>query len=448
MKKIITIFLIFVFILSVSFIGISCKREDTSAGGITQVDKAKESKETSSSVKRKIVLWYIEAGNSPKIIQGSADRFMAANPDVEVECVSILDDALKTKLKVAMGAGSPPDIFSHWTGGPMVEYIKSGQIADITEMMNKDNYKDYFLNAGINQATYDNKIWAVPVEDIAIAVIYYNKQIFKDLNITAPKTYDELLNIIEVIKSAGKIPFALANKTKWTGSMYYMYIVDRLGGPDIFRKAANREGGSFEDPVFIKAGKMVQDLVKIDAFNEGFNGMDWDTGQSRTLMYSGDAVMELMGTWNESTVLAENPEFSKNNLDFFPFPAVKDGQGNPSDVVGSVGQNFYSISSKCKYPEDAFHLIQFLIDEESVKERVADKRIPPIKGFKPDDPMMQKIFNLLEAATSVQLWYDQYLPPELGEVHLDTVQALMGLGMTPEEAAKTQEDAAKKFYKE
>ena len=442
MKKIMIVTLLVVFMVSILFIGISCKKEVAPAEGAEEVASAEKVE------KKKIVFWHIHTlGNDPIIIQNAVDRFMAENPDVEVEVVPIQDDPYKTKLKIAMGAESPPDIFTHWTGGPMIEYVKSGQILDLTEMMNKDNYKDYFLDAAIGQATYDGRIWAVPVEDVSIAAIFYNKQIFEDLNISIPETYDELIEIIELLKSEGMAPFALANKTKWTGSMYYMYLVDRLGGPDVFSKAANREGGSFEDEAFIKAGEMLQDLVKMGAFNEGFNGLDWDTGQSRTLLYSGNAVMELMGTWNVSTIADENPEFYEK-LDFFPFPAIEGGQGDPSNVVGSIGQDFYSISAKCKYPEEAFRLLQFLIDEESVKERAANNRIVPIKGFTSDNPALKEIINILENAPSVQLWYDQYLPPELGEVHLDTCQALMGLEMTPEEAAKAMEDAAKKFYEE
>ena len=53
---------------------------------------------------------------------------------------------------------------------------------------------------------------------------------------------------------------------------------------------------------------------------------------------------------------------------------------------------------------------------------------------------------IVENAGSVQLWYDQYLPPELGEVHKDTMQALFGLEITPEEAAARQEQAAKEYF--
>lgn len=397
--------------------------------------------------KAKIALWHIQVTDPfPKIIQDSVDRFTKDNPNVEVEVVPLQNDPYKTKIKVAMGAGNPPCIFPTWGGGPLYEYVKAGQVVDLTEMMNTDNYKDRFVDASLSNVTFDDKIWGVPVENSAIAVVWYNKKLFEELGLTPPKTWAELQTIVTTLNEKGIAPFSLANKTKWPGSMPYMYLVDRLGGPEVFAKAATRTGGTFEDPVFVEAGKMIQDLVNSKGFVEGFNGLDEDTGQSRQLLYAGKAAMAVMGSWMLSTVRGENPDFAKDNLAFFPFPAVEGGKGDPSDVVGTVGDNFYSISSTCKNPAEAFKLIQYLIDDESVKARGAAGRIPPVKGFTTDDPQLQEIIDLIGKAKSVQLWYDQYLPPELGEVHKDTIQALFGLQVTPEEAAKTQEEATVKFF--
>jgi len=396
---------------------------------------------------KKITFWHIGSDEgSQKLIQDSVDRFIAANPDVQVEVVPLQNDPFKTKLKVAMGAGDPPCIFPSWSGGPLYEYVKAGQVVDLTEWMNKDNYKNHFVDAAINQATFDSKIWGVPVENTAVALIFYNRQIFDKLGLKPPQTYDELLDIVKKLKDAGIAPFALANKTKWPGSMYYMYLVDRLGGPDVFRKAATRTGGSFEDPVFVEAGKRLQDLVKAGAFAEGYNGLDFDTGQSRMLQYSGKAAMELMGTWNIGVFKGDNIDYYNNNMGFFPFPALKDGKGDPSDVVGTIGDNFYSISTKCKYPQEAFALIKYLIDDQAVAERGKAGLIPPVKGFMTDDPVLKQVISIVENAKNVQLWYDQYLPPDLGEIHKDTSQALFGLTMTPEEAAKQMEAGAKKAF--
>jgi len=41
----------------------------------------------------------------------------------------------------------------------------------------------------------------------------------------------------------------------------------------------------------------------------------------------------------------------------------------------------------------------------------------------------------------------EVLPPAAGEVHKDTSQALFGLSITPEDAAKQLEQSVKDYYK-
>jgi len=49
------------------------------------------------------------------------------------------------------------------------------------------------------------------------------------------------------------------------------------------------------------------------------------------------------------------------------------------------------------------------------------------------------VLDLATKAKSNQLWYDQYLKPELGDLHKDTCQEIFGLTKTPEEVNKIME---------
>lgn len=383
------------------------------------------------------------AGSS-KVLRDAADRFEQANPGYKVEDSHVLNEAYKTKLKVAFGAGEPPCVFESWGGGPLHEYVKAGQVVDLTPYLSKDPaYRDRFMSTSWNAVTFDKKVYGVAAENASAAVVFYNKDLFKQYNLTPPKTWDELMHVVQVLNSHGVAPFALSNKNKWTGSMYYMYIADRLGGPSVFRKAVDRApGGSFADPVFVEAGKYIQQLVKAGGFAQGYNGLDYDVGASRRLLYSGKAAMELMGGWEASTIQNENPAFY-GKLDFFPFPSMPGGKGDPRNVIGTVGDGFMSISTECKDPAAAFKLIQTMTDDKSMQGRVADKKIPPVKNISLTDPFLKRLQELIAGAPNVQLWYDQELPPKLGELHKDTSQALFGLSVTPEAAAQQMEAAAK-----
>lgn len=392
---------------------------------------------------RLVTEWDVQTQPVPsKILQDAATRFERAHPGFKAQRTPIPNDAYKTKLKIAFGANEPPCVFMNWGGGALREYVKAGQVADLTPLLAKDAaFKDRFLGNAFDAVSADGRVWGIPAEDTSVVVVYYNTELFTKLGLTPPRTWPELLTVVEKLKAQGVAPFALANKPKWPGSMYFMYLVDRLGGPDAFRKASTRApGGSFADPVFVEAGRRLQELVKAGAFAPGFNGLDYDVGASRRLMYSGKAAMTLMGTWESSAFKNENPEFFKK-VDFFAFPTIPGGKGDKG-VVGSVGNNFYSVSRACKTPEAAFDLIKSFVDDQAVAERLADKRITPVKSLKPDDPNLQRVMKLVSDAPTVQLWYDQELPPQLGELHKDTVQALFGLSMTPAEAAQKMEALA------
>ena len=393
--------------------------------------------------KKTLVEWDIQTtAGAAKLLDEAAQRFEKANPEYKVDMSHLQNDAYKTKLKIAFGANQPPCVFISWGGGPLREYVKAGQVLDLSNYLNKaSEYKDRFAPAGFKSVTINDKIYGVPAENTAMAVMFYNKEIFAKHKLTPPKTWDEFMKVIEVLKANKIAPLALANKSKWPGSMYFVYLADRIGGPEVFQKAANRTG-SFADPVFVEAGQKLQELVKAGAFAQGFNGLDYDLGTSRRLLYSGKAAMELMGTWEAATIRNENPAFYEK-LDFFPFPSVPGGKGDPKSVIGTIGDNFMSVSSACKEPEAAFKLIQSLTDDISAQARLDDKRLIPVKGLKTSDPFLNRVMQMVADAPSVQLWYDQELSPKLGEVHKDTVQALFGLSITPEAAAKQMEETAK-----
>jgi raffinose/stachyose/melibiose transport system substrate-binding protein len=134
-------------------------------------------------------------------------------------------------------------------------------------------------------------------------------------------------------------------------------------------------------------------------------------------------------------------------MGIFNFPAIEGGKGNPNTVIGTVGDNFYHVSSTCKNPEVAFKVITYLTDDAAVNKRLESGNIPPIKNIKLDDPILAELFTQVQAAPDMQLWYDQSLAPEVAEVHKTTSQEIFGLTLSPEEAAKRLQAAQAEYLK-
>lgn len=432
--------------LAIAMVATSAGCASTNPSSSSSAAQSSSSAGTSSASgeKVKLTLWHIQTTDPVKTtVKTSIDRFMKDNPNYDVEVVPVQNDAYKQKLTIAMSSGKTPDIYISWTGGPMIEYIKANHCADITEYMNKDNYKDKFMDAAIAQATYNGKIYGVPVENVSIAGVFYNKDIFKKYNLSEPKTVTDLEKICDTLKANNITPFALANATKWTGSMYYQYLATRYGGTKAFIDAASG-AGSFENDAFKYAGDTIQKWVKAGYFNKGFNGMDEDSGQARQLFYTGKCAMDLIGSWYASTIYGENKPFL-SKVGFFAFPGIEGKEDNSKLVVGTVGDNFYHVASECKDKAGAFKAITYLLDETAVKERTAAGKIIPFKDFKATDALTQTIVDTTKAAPAIQLWYDQYLPPAVAEVHKSTSQELFGLTKNSDQVDKEMQAAMKAY---
>jgi len=389
-------------------------------------------------------VWHIFTNeNEQAVLNRAVERFRAEYPDVQVKVTVTDNDTYKTKLQVAMAAGTPPDIFNSWGGGWLEAYVKAGMVMPLTEALAKDGWGDIYVPASLELAKFGDDYYAVPLT-LAVVVFFYNKAMFEQYGWEVPETWSDLLDLVAEIRSKGIIPISLANRTKWPGAFYFMYLAHRVGGHEVFLNAYNRVPGyGFDHPAFVRAGEMIQELVRAGAFPPGFNGLDHDVGQASALMYSERAAMHLMGSWFPGQAREEDPEFAAK-IGWFPFPRVEGSSADPSEVA--AGGDLFSVAATTKYPEEALALLRYLTDAQTALEWTkATGRLPAVIGTPMDDPMTADLMKYLENAGYMQLYYDQFLPPELGELHKDTTQAIFGGTMTPLEAAQAMEAKAKEL---
>lgn len=272
---------------------------------------------------------------------------MADYPNITVNQVHQQNDNYKQQLVVAMSSGQAPDMYIHWGGGPMAEYYKSGFANDLTDLFNTYDHPD-FIDAAVAQSTYDDKVLAIPFGGLSGCDIFYNKTIFAEVGIDVPTTIDELEEDCDKLLEAGYVPFSLANGSKWTGSMYYMYLVARHSGNDEFAAAYTQEdGGSFTSEAFIWAGEKIQDWVNKGYFNDGFNSLVTDNGEDRALLYDNTCAMMLHGSWQVRSIAADSRDWYDQNLGVFRFPEDAEAKANgvPQNVeVGTAIGNGFSFN--------------------------------------------------------------------------------------------------------
>lgn len=409
----------------------------------TSGDDKSAKKESGDGESKEIVYWNIGTESPDKdVIAKAVDKF---NSETEsgytVTVVPTQNDTYKEKLVVAMSSGECPDMYSNWSGGPMYEYIDSGFGQPIDDLFNASEIKDKLMDAAVAQATYNDHVYAVPYQNVSLAGIFYNKEMFEKYGLSEPKTLADLENICKTLKDNGITPFALANGSKWTGSMYFMSLAARYGGLEPFQKAVAGEG-KFTDDCFIKAGEKIQEWVNAGYFPEGVNSLSEDDGQAKQLMYQESAGMLLCGSWYTGTFSSDSEEFYQK-IDWFPFPAIEGSDADASIQIGTVGDQFITFNCEGDKLAAAFECAEAHLSDEVIDFEIEKGKIPPVKGIeeKITDPVAKKIVETANSAPEIQLWYDQYLPPAVATAHLDGLQEVFGLTMTPQEAQDSMQTA-------
>jgi raffinose/stachyose/melibiose transport system substrate-binding protein len=276
-------------------------------------------------------------------------------------------------------------------------------------------------------------------------LMWYNKELFAKAGISnPPETWSEFLNAVKKLKAAGIIPIALGEGDKWPGHFWWVYLAIRLGGKEAFDKAYSRKG-SFTDEPFIEAGKKLKELIDLEPFQKGFLAANF--GDEGALMGNGLAGMELMGQWAKYNQ-ENNSETKKGigeNLGTFAFPMVDGGAGNKNDIMG--GGNGSVIGKGA--PDEAVDFLRYITSVD-INTRMAktNQIIPVVKGAESvlTDPHQRKIQQMVADADYYQLYYDQYLPPAVGEVIKEAVQMLFSGKISPEETAQRIEDTMKEEF--
>lgn len=413
----------------------------------TTSDTASAKESGSDGGSNEITFWNIGTEEVDKAIYDKAIEMFNSTTDsgYTVTSVPVQNDTYKEKLVIAMSSGECPDMYTSWSGGPMNEYIESGYAKPITELFNNSELPNRLMDASIEQAKYKDDIYAVPFINVSISGIYYNTEIFEKLNLKVPTTIAELEKVCDTLVENSITPFALANGPKWTGSMYFMNLAARYGGLEPFQNAV-AGSGSFEDECFIKAGQTIQDWVKKGYFPEGMNSLSEDDGQARQMLYQETAAMSLAGSWYTGIMQQDSEEFAAK-MDWFAFPAADDASTDASILIGTVGDNFISFNCEGDKLEAAFDCATKFSEDEVVDFMIESGKIPPVKGVedKITDETTKTIMDAVTNASSIQLWYDQYLPPAVANVHLDTCQEMFGLTKTPEDAAKEFQQAMEEY---
>jgi raffinose/stachyose/melibiose transport system substrate-binding protein len=401
---------VIVLLLAFSILTVACSSPNS-----TSIKNQKEPKV--------ITLWSVDTGNK-KYIENAINKFNDTHNDLRIKTEFYDDEALKIKIKVAVVGNKLPDIFSYWAGEKFKSLVDAGAVGDITKQIDGDaQFKDDFLLGELDAFSYDGKTYGIPFGPSAV-VLWYNKEIFEKYGLETPKTYDELLTVVDKLNANKVIPITVAGKDRWPVLHWYSYLAQRIGGDEPFSKAKNGEA-DFTDPSFVEAGKKLQELaINKKGFINGFLGLDYAAAES--MFVSGKAAMYLQGEW-AIQAFVKDKAFSEK-VGFVPFPTVEGGKGNSGTFQGGFGVG-YAISSKAD-KDAAYSVLKFILSPEQRMEITESGNLSEKKDIELSNssrsPLKYDLFNYIKNAKGFFGYYDQQLDPIHSEKLLNSTTKIAG----------------------
>ncbi|RDW20620.1 extracellular solute-binding protein [Oceanobacillus chungangensis] len=374
-----------------------------------------------------------------QIVSDIISDFEEENQDIKIEPEVLSNEQYKDKLKVLSASNELPDVGMTWAAGFLEPYVNGNKFAALDDVIEKD----LFVSGTVESYAIDNKTYGLPLE-LNIATVFYNKEIFNENGLEVPETYEEMQNVIQTLSDNGVAPIALGNKDRWTGSLWYMYFADRIGGSDVLTNAINRTG-SFEDPSLVKAAEEVQGLVDMNAFVKGFNGLS--DQEAKSMFMNKQAAMYLIATWDlpNYTTNEDVPQEFRDSVGYFNFPTVE-GKGDMNSFVGGPGVGLF-VSEDSEVKEEAKAFAAYFAKQWGEKSVTEAGVIPATKvdaGALDLPELYVDVLSDLNSASNITLFADVQLSPDVAQVHLNAIQALFGGEVTPEGFAKEHEDALTK----
>lgn len=370
--------------------------------------------------------------NEEEYWETMAADFMAENPDVEVvlKWNGSFEDVAES-LQAAKLAGETIDIYSCGAKYIRSSLIEAGLCTDMTELIKP--YEDLWIDGALESGTIGEKLWSVPLGSIGTCTFYYNKDMFEELDIEIPTTFDEFVAIGNTIQAEKNItPILQQGSLASYWPMWFMETYAQSTGNDsIANVQAFLDGDkTFTGESEIQAFEMLKQffdegLIDVDSLNTDADGMRAAFSQGKSAMFFG-------GTWEYSNVMSVVGDSFEVGV--FEFPSMIDGIAPQHG--GGCGQSIF-IPTFCDH--ENYDLIMDFIDffvhsEEGGKiATAASTLLPSIKNVDVPGDEFTDAINASHA-DSVITYLDWIWPAEINDAIATNIPAVGAGYITAEDA--------------
>lgn len=280
--------------------------------------------------------------------------FNKEHPEIAVRFDPTTPPDYNATLRLQLESGTAPDVYYARSYATGQELFSEGYMLDMSDAEFVAQRYDEGSRAPWQMD--DGRQFAMPLVAVSHGV-YYNKDLFSELGLKIPVTWQEFLNVAKKIKSAGYIPVANGLADEWDiAEVVWMNIAPGFLGGREARLAYEAGERPFNDRAMVSVFEAMASLTPY--LPDGYQAISYN--DSKALFLLGEAAMWFDGSWTISEFEASNPDF---DWSVFAAPApTADAQ-----VVTFHPDAGVAINPKSKHIDEALVFVEWLSGAEASK---------------------------------------------------------------------------------
>jgi multiple sugar transport system substrate-binding protein len=342
--------------------------------------------------------------------------FEAENPDVKVK-VNLFDhEGYKTAIRNFLTADAP-DLANWYAGNRMAPFVKAGQFLDVSDVWEQNGLSQK-LAASKASMTIDGKQWGVPYTYYQWG-IYYNKDVYKKVGVSEPKTWDEFIANCAKFKAAGVDCVTTGSKALWPIAGIFDYLSLRTNGYEFHMDLTAGKIAWTDDRVKAVFAEWAK-LVGPGYVTANHTAIDWQ--DAAALMVQGKAANYVMG--NFAVAIFKDGGMTNDNLGFMVFPEITPGlpraEEAPTDTI--------HIPAGAKNVEDAKKFLAFVARADvqtALNKRLGQLPVNNESTVDASDPYLSQGFETVSTATALAQFFDRDAPAEMAKAAMEGFQEFM-----------------------
>ena len=161
------------------------------------------------------------------------ERFNEAHDDVQIVYEDVLTGTFtenNQKVRIALENEAGPDVLGGVdVGANLQALVSSGQVRDLTEYYRASGLIERIPPNLLSQVTVEGRIYAIP-QNMESVGIFYNKDVFAELELDVPTDWAEYIDVLEAVKDAGYFGYTMGLAGGWPSAlMASMFMYSSAG---------------------------------------------------------------------------------------------------------------------------------------------------------------------------------------------------------------------------